>query len=64
LELQKEYTTFSIANFYKLFNELNIDISIKKSLNNEKVKQRIRKTNLKIYGAEHNFCKNHPSRIK
>lgn len=50
--------------FYKVFKEYNIDTSIKKASNSKQVKEKRIVTNLKKYGSEHNFCKDHPSRKK
>lgn len=46
----------------KIFKELEIDTSIKRSNNSEAVKNKRKQTNIELYGVEHNFCKEHPSR--
>lgn len=50
--------------YYDLFKFLKIDCSIKKSANHKNVKQKRIETSFKRHGYSHNFCKNHPSRIK
>jgi hypothetical protein len=50
--------------YYDLFKFFKIDCSIKKSSNHKNIKIKKAKTSLEKYGYEHNFCKNHPSRIK
>lgn len=74
--LEKEYLKFgSILEFlnhypdlgfkiYKLFKEFNIEVSIKKSSNSIEVKRRREESSIKNTGVKHNFCRNHPSRVK
>lgn len=54
----------NLNSYFKLFKEDNIDTSIKRSNNSEIVKEKRKQTNLELYGSEHNFCKDHPSRKK
>lgn len=58
----KEYPGFTSTKYYNLFKDLGIDYSHKKSVNAKSTKDKRKKTSLKKYGSEHNFCKNHPSR--
>lgn len=64
-EFSKFYKTIisDNFNFYKFFDELNIN---KKEIafSSDVVKNKRKQTNLDKYGCEHNFSKNHPSRIK
>lgn len=54
----------SKSQYYQLFKDMNVDVSVKKASNSELVKQKRKKTNLEKYGSEHNFSRNHPSRKK
>jgi len=47
-----------------VYDELNIDTSVKRSSNSNNVKERRTNTNIEKYGCEHNFSKQHPSRKK
>lgn len=52
------------AFYYKIFKEFGIKTTIKKAANSSNTKNKRKATNLEKYGSEHNFCKDHPSRIK
>src|SRR5690554_1149169 len=47
---------------WEFFHIFNIDVSIKSAM--KITNERRRNTNIKKYGQEHNFCKEHPSRKK
>ena len=65
LQFQKDhYYRESNAFYYKLFKEFNINTSIKRASNSNNVKNKRKLTNVEKYGSAHNFCKDHPSRIK
>jgi hypothetical protein len=62
----KEKYPFWIAftQYYKLFKEFDVKVSVKQASNSEQTKEKRKETNLKKYGFEHNFSKEHPSRKK
>jgi len=52
------------TQYYRLFKEFDIDISSKNGTNSKQSKNKRKETNLKLYGSEHNFKRNSPSRIE
>jgi len=65
LQFQRDYPfRTNNAFYYKILKELKIETSIKKASNSKSCKDKRKATNIEKYGFEHNFCKDHPSRIK
>ncbi len=65
LNFMKKFPFWSnFASYYKLFKELNIDYSLKKSLSKSIIKTQRENTHIERYGVAHNFLKNSPSRQK
>lgn len=64
-ELDKKYPFFrSYFDFYRLFIELNINVSTKKSANNKRILEKRKRTTFERLGVYHNMDKNSSSRKK
>lgn len=50
--------------YYKLFKEFGVNVSLSHAANNDIVIKKREKTHINKYGAKHNFCKNSKSRKK
>lgn len=57
-----QFDTFSV--FMKFLKKENLQRTIKEASLTKTKKDKAKKTNLEKHGAEHNFCKTHPSRQK
>jgi len=55
------FSAGTIIRYVNLFGFKSRNIS---QSNNDYIKNKRKQTNIKLYGEEHNFSKNHPSRIK
>ncbi len=64
LEIAQEHGLESASAIIKQMKLLNIPTRSIKESKNDREKNKRKQTNLKKYGIEHNFCKDHPSRIK
>lgn len=64
-EIAQEHGVNSSSSINKLLKSYGIEVrSIKESKNTVRVRQKTEATNIEKYGHRHNFCKEHPSRIK
>lgn len=65
LNFMKKYPFWpNFTSYYKLFKELGIDYSLKKSLEKEVTKQKRKDTSIERYGFHSNFVRDAPSRLK
>lgn len=65
LEFKNKYPFWdNFTHYYRLFKELDIDYSLKKSLEKQTTKDKRTKTHFERYGIEHNFKKEAKSRKK
>lgn len=64
LIFKEKYPGLNQSQYYVLFKDFNIKTGIKQASNNINVKNKRKQKNLEKYGVEHNFSKNHPSRLE